>query len=208
MKNNILIVLAIIITMLTISAKDADAQCPAGYSQTTITMNIFGCDYNVLICYKCPTLFPTYEIMLAGVMPIPSNPSCSNGLTFDQICNEIENQIATADFVYTFLCPQMQAEPCPDNSTTIIYSTPVCWNITKIIYQGAETYSYSPCNGSPNCEIIYKVCFNGTTYERTFDNATLTGGSINCYLHAYEITLPTVLNQPTDCFIINSKCTP
>ncbi|GDX64565.1 hypothetical protein LBMAG35_14030 [Chlorobiota bacterium] len=187
------------------------AQCPTGYTPVRITMTINGCPYNVDLCVKCSVLgqLPN-SVAVTGFMQIQTTPPCVQTLNVQQVLQYIETYVSTYDFYYSWLCQNnSSAPPCPQQSNEIEIYHWNCWKAELIEYAGQQSIYYSPCNYDTYCYEKISWCFdaNQNKYVRTVvSGPTQIGGKPDCNLEAWEITLPTIVGQSSQCFILHSSC--
>lgn len=206
MRKSLLVIALMLIAGITMTTKSAQAQCPTGYDEVTVTMQVYGCTYDVKFCVKCATGPVPASISIIGLMP---RPGCLVTLPFLDVYQEVKNEAMTWQFIQANLCFENQPMPCANGSETVTYDTWLCWQVERIYYFGEETDYYGACDYGAKCTETYEFCTeaDGTTVRRTLVSA-VSSGTPSCYLQSWQITMPVNVGDVSDCYIINTACTP
>lgn len=208
--RNIFFLLAVAITAFFVFQGQAIAQCPDGYTPRTVYMTINGCPYQVDLCVSCSVGPVPSSVSVIGLLQIPQTPPCVQTWTFQQVLQEVESQVSTWDYMYTYLCDPMTAPPCPNQAYNSMNHW-VCWKIQCIEYLGEITLYYVACDYDNYCEETYSWCWqadeHGGHYVRTSYEHHMVG-SINCTLEGWQIHVPTVPGTESECYIYHTPCNP
>lgn len=203
--KKIILSLIITFTILILSNNESIAQCPSGFTLKTVTLTIGPCDYDIQLCYKCGITNPG-EVTIVDIK-LKDN-SCTP-LPLEQVFDGIYASISNYQFIYTELCPSYNAPDCDDQSDVYIINHWNCWEAELVEYFGDTTYVYRPCNYDSYCKEYAKFCWDpiSETYIKTYHDIVQIGEP-NCDdTEIWEVTLPTQLNQVSDCFIYrNTPC--
>lgn len=183
------------------------ADCPSGYSEKVVTFSIGTCTYDVIICYKCD---PTH-LNEAYIKEINFDVSQSNCIPpGPTLWNAVKAQINQPSFAWYELClDEWNASNCEEEEfQEFNIQWPMCLYYERYMDGQIEKIRYATC-GTSYCNEKIRTCFNYSTqqYERHVISYDLVGGSPECDEFYHEITLPTTLNTPSDCFkSMSSPC--
>lgn len=193
-----LVVIALIFTLQLagVSSLKVHAQCPTGFTSTTVTITVGGCDYDVQLCYKCRVVNvnPT-EIDIVGFKK--HDPTCVPVPPHNvyQALKVIETVIGSYSWIYSNLCGSAPPVlPCDDN-------TPIPdWD--KLYEKSYSCYRldlatgwYLPCDLDIYCLQTTYFCFDGLSIRRNGFTTTQIG-TPTCTKYADD---PTLL--PGECFV-------
>ncbi len=178
--------------------------CNQGYAQTTITLSILGCDYDVTICYKCGVSYPG-DIILSSYVKKPT-PPCSHppGTTPQAIFDEIIKQLSDGPSIF-ILCPS-PIPPCSVNPSlyfTYTVTVPVCWQK----YNDNGNMVFQVCSTSTaECQQTVRVCRSPDgKINKTFGPWTPIGQP-NCPDLEVDVDDPTNSGDTSGCFHFVNVC--
>jgi hypothetical protein len=213
MKRFILIVFCFIAFLTYQSrANIAPIHCSKiGYSSTSITLTINGCDYTVWICFQCDygvSTADTNKVYLNGFTNI--NDSCPQTWSTQQIKDYIVNYISNPAYLHS-LCLQQGFPPCsqpPAEPTGLKYSvyTPMCWYKHTNL---DETIDYIPCPSTNTCYYCYYICIypiNDVQVITTYDGPFQVYDGPPCMTSEEPPNPPIGTSSP--CFSLPTLCNP
>ncbi|MEI6091776.1 MAG: hypothetical protein WCR42_15070 [bacterium] len=179
------------------------AECPEGFSEVTVTIQINNCDYMVSICYIC-AVSTTQTIILDKFTKI--SPMCQQTWTIQQVEQALFSAITDPTFVYENLCdnmpPPCAIPPNPPQGLEEWGKNPVCW--FKVREDGFVWFK--PCE-TCYCVTKWRVCWDpvdGTAVETPISVPFLEGEGCDCSF--IEPPDPIIEQQSTSCFRIPSEC--
>lgn len=202
--KNIISLIILTFALLIASNVESKGQCPTGYTQQIITINMGGCLYDVNVCYKCPSPtshFPDAEVIVVDMVKQPTNPPCNNGWTTEQELSYARNYFNTGQFIWYFACLWAEIPPCPTPSSIDFHVLwPNCWKQDYTIWNSIPTTGMFSCGDS--------YCRTWTSYCKEI-NGDLTPFYQNNQPEGPAPTCPP-FNQVTfgQCFSIPNPCFP
>jgi len=203
--KKIIFSLIITFTILILSNVESNGQCPSGFTLKTVTLTIGPCDYDVRLCYKCGLANPG-EVSIVDITL--KDDSCTP-LPLEQVFDGIYATLNNYQFIYNELCTSYSVPNCPNLSDIFTVKWWCCWEVERVEYFGEETYKYRPCNYDSYCIEYLQFCWDAIeeVYEQHYYDI-VSFGSPDCdETEVWEITLPTQLNQTSECFIYrNTPC--
>ncbi len=209
--NKIAIIAILLISFFGMNLEEGKGQCPTGFTPTSVTINIHGCDYIVDLCYRCSIMggIPG-TVQTIGFMRVPTSPPCipSPAISAQQALQFIETYVQSAAFYNTYLCtPTITVPPCPAQSRQLEYFYHNCWKAELISYFGVESLYYHVCEPEVYCHEVYTLCYDApnNTNRKTVVSLTQVG-TPSCTLSPAEVTMPTVVGQFSECFKLVTPC--
>lgn len=202
--SNISATLMVALFLLTFCTKsEALGQCPSGQLHYVDTLLVGGCLYEVDMCIECTVTHPG-RVTYKSVTPLDS--SCVNGLSHNQLLQQVLSQTSNWAYIYFNACPQ-NFPPCDTTAKRITFSYPVCW--TVILDTMNHRYWYSRCD-STSCDVTYDFCmkYPEMNIQKTFVSMTEVNFEPQCTLEGYQIELPDEHNEHSECFILHTPCNP
>ncbi len=202
--KKIIFSLIITFTLLILSNVESNGQCASGYSSKTITLTLGNCDYVIDVCYKCEVTNPG-SVYIRQITEVDS--SCNNALPIDQIIAQAYAEISTGAFIYSNLCIDSWYDAPPCNGGTaykefeIIFN--YCWQIRLRDNGYQHVFEFIPCEDNATCIETLRYCFANPGYTKLTSSYS-SAQSPPCELQLNEITLPTISNPLSECFILNS----
>ena len=205
----IYMIISVLILSIAISS-ETYADCPVGYDEVIVTMQAYGCDWDVKFCVKC------------GVGPVPAtvsiveaipHPGCQVALPLEDVIEELGNEGMTWQFIQANLCSGLNIPPCGNGSETVVYETWICWKAVKIEYFGDVTIKYEACDYDAKCTQTFEFCMENGVIKRTLISA-VPSGTPSCFKQGWQVAIPDLedpevpIGEESDCFIINTACTP
>ena len=202
MMKRMLLFLITTLILFIFSRIESKGQCASGFTPKVVRLTIGNCDYDVTVCYKCAVSFPG-EVYIRQISEVDS--SCNNGLPIDQIIAQTYAEISTGHFIYSNLCVGglHNAPPCDEGYSQFTVMHQYCWQV-RYRFNGVENiYEYIPCENNAECTELIDFCYDGSNYIKI--NSVLLDGPQDppCELQLHQITIPTVLNDVSECFILN-----
>ncbi len=183
----------------TITARD----CPSGTSTEWVTWEIFECDYDIKICYTCPSTQPG----IVQVFAFGKDDQCVHDppRTVNEVYEAIMAEIKTESFI-NGLCGA--PGPCddPPYGYEIIVRYYVCWQM----YNDNNDIFYWPCNPQVYCDEIWKYCYDTNSGDYVFvlqQRDPPDDEDVYCTTDIQEIDPPSP-SQWSDCGYIESQCYP
>lgn len=200
--KRIAIIIVVLFSIIIFTNKTM-AECPEGFSQKTVTIQINNCDYMVKICYICAGA-TTQTIILDEFTKI--SPMCQQTWTIQQVEYALFTAIHNPTFVYENLCdniaPPCATPPNPPQGLEEWNKNPVCWYKAR----DGNFVWYRPCEIC-YCVTLWRVCWDpisGMPVETPISVPYLEGDDCSCSL---EIP-PDPISGRTDCFRILMECDP
>ncbi|MFH1050254.1 MAG: hypothetical protein V1779_04905 [bacterium] len=202
------IFLACIITLIFFNSNNAKA-C----TSTTITMTVGNCDWIVELCVDC-TIGPAPSTLSVNGYRL-SNPSCIPTLTPLQVLAQIESQVMTYDFIYTYLCDPIQNPPPCSTLNPLHWRINhwVCWQMEWYYYFGQYHLVYHPCDYDNYCYEDCDFCWeplpppNGAIIKLCLTPVMV--GSVWCTYEGWQVDIPQQGNgNKSECYIYHTPCNP
>lgn len=201
-KTSILI--GIIISIIFSYQLNSQSLCPTGYSSTTKTYTINGCDFQAEFCYNCPTSHP-FHIRVTGFTKLDPLCNPSPSITSGEILQELTDLISKDYQTINSLCTNGQIPPCDPliDPYVIEVGENLCWK-KEALPNG--TIEYWACNWfSAYCYTQWHLCFDSQgKLQRTLYIGPMWSGDPNDCPDAEPSDPP--IGQETGCFYINTRC--
>lgn len=132
----------------------AKSDCPDGYSEYDFQIWINNCQYNVQVCYKCPSPEADGDIKVFGFGKV--DPGCPQTWNTNQVYDVICSQVYTESFILG-LCPP-PVPPCDQGGIYYEYVYYRCWY--KLKDMSGKVW-YAPCyTGECFCFDVWKYCWD------------------------------------------------
>ena len=185
--------------------EETKAQCPPGYSTTTLAMSVYGCDFFVEVCYICPPQGITNGSFMVRKFDLQS--SCSIQVSFSEIFDEIYRQLYSNYYV-NVLCPN-PIPPCDHSERyEIEVVAPVCWKLVN----DNDTFSFRACDDTAICEYILRMCkdLENESLKVEVVNINLVG-TIICtepFPVIEDLMQQLNTNEESDCYFVKTPCYP
>lgn len=204
-KYLILIVSILMFTNFT----ESQAQCTYPWQHMVEVVTVDGCDYQVDLCVWCRYSYPG-EVRVNSYRNIGS---CSTTLNPAQITQQIYTQLMSTYSLWYNICAS-NLPPCK-NSPPLVFNlqTPLCWKI-QLIYIDIDPkkniYVGIPCDDDAYCYSEHQYCIDkyGVKHHTVGGYLGYNFPPDCAETEGYEIKIPTVLNEESDCYILHTVCNP
>lgn len=194
----------------------AQMDCPLGFIELKktidVTVNGQTCPYDVWLCVRCdagPYPIP-FEVRLNCLGPVNSECTLDIALTVAAI----KSTITDPSWINENITEECFAGwgPCqpfyPFTFKELNTNVPACWKKFNFIDENNEPHiRYVACEHL-RCITIYKVCWDGTNFQKILWEGPYLFGTGTCEIYAVEPYEPPDPgpNQYSDCFYIQSEC--
>jgi hypothetical protein len=178
-------------------------------TSTTITMTVEGCDFDVVFCADCPTGPAPGTISIERIIITDPNCWAQTGLNLGDLYQEIWLMANNYLFITDYLCPGLNAPPCPSQSQVIQINHWICWKVQCYFYFGNLITDVDPCSYNSYCLETWTWCYDAIhgKYISTPGIPSLVGNP-DCSLGPLDIEIPTQPNTETECFEMPTACNP
>ena len=181
--KKILVMMVFMIGMMLNGVGDVKADCPAGFNQKLTTIELFGCDYSVGICYTCPLTTPPI-IQLLHVIKMSDNPPCEHDPVPQraELLLAVEEVIFSNEYIFNELCGiSGDAPPCDDEVNIRTFKTrrAFCWEED---FDGIYV-----CDTSNYCETEWKICWEEGLGHQIVELSSTKVGSSTCTYPCFSI---------------------
>ena len=206
--TNILVALGVTLFLLTVGIKseaEAQSMCDSTWTQKKDTLTIAGCEYEVDLCIQCTYSYPG-KVKLNSVTKLDDSCTNSPSITPDQVLNQAISQTSNWAYVYFNTCI-VSGPPCDANNPKIVtYRYPRCWFMVKDAILNQTIYI--PCN-TQYCDVEYEYCVELPSLNvrlTEISHTNIGGDIIECTLEGYQVELPALPLESSECFILHTPC--
>lgn len=195
----------LLLVSLFVISFEAKAQCPDGYDQTTVEIDVGSCTYDVVICYKCEDeMGTTTSDILVYRWTIQDNCVQAPPMNTNEVYEGIWEEVTQPAFLNN-LCGL--AGPCDVSPGGFWFTVSVDQCFIKI--KAGDRIWYSPCwEGNTPCVIVYRICWDPSLpgFKKIIEQDWTDYSTYSC--PSTEPPDPVNNGDETTCFGLSSPCNP